>query len=129
VNGDSKSTMKGVLPWLIYWVCRAGIRVFRYALVALVGPVQNIFFLTVHSTIPLSPSPSYLGRQSCWVACLLVCVSGVRTVAYNHRICNLTQKHPPQCQHFSFSLFRNSSNFAGCALHTQKLLCLVVFAL
>ncbi len=27
-------------------------------------------------SIPLSPLPSKLGRQSCWVACLLVCVSG-----------------------------------------------------
>jgi hypothetical protein len=27
-------------------------------------------------SIPLSPSPSKLGRQPCWAACLLVCVSG-----------------------------------------------------
>ncbi len=78
VNGESKSTMKGVLPWLVRWAYRAGIRNFCSALPFLVGPVQNIFFLTVHSTIPLSPSPSNLGRQSCWVACFLVCVSGVR---------------------------------------------------
>ncbi len=38
--------------------------------------VQNIFFLTYTISIPLSPSPSKLGRQPCWVACLLVSVSG-----------------------------------------------------
>jgi hypothetical protein len=40
--------MKGVLPWLVSWALRAGTREFCPALVALVGPVQNIFFLTVH---------------------------------------------------------------------------------
>jgi hypothetical protein len=40
------------------------------------APVQNIFFLTIHYLYSLSPSPSKLGRQPCWVACLLVCVSG-----------------------------------------------------
>jgi hypothetical protein len=45
---------------------------FCSALAALVGPVQNIFFLTVHYFNFLSPSPSKLGRQSCWVACLFV---------------------------------------------------------
>jgi hypothetical protein len=37
-----------VLSWLILWACRAGTRDFCSALAALVGPVQNIFFLTVH---------------------------------------------------------------------------------
>jgi hypothetical protein len=69
-------------------------------LAALVCPVQKYFFLTIHffnSLVPishlagqavvlgflslsmclcLSPSPSKLGRQSCWVARLLLCVSG-----------------------------------------------------
>jgi hypothetical protein len=40
--------MKGVLPWLVDWACRAGTRDFCSALAAQVGPVQNIFFLTVH---------------------------------------------------------------------------------
>jgi hypothetical protein len=36
--------MKGVLPWLICWACRAGTRDFGPALAALVGPLQNIIF-------------------------------------------------------------------------------------
>jgi hypothetical protein len=39
--------MKGVLPWLIRWACRAGTRDFCPALAALVGPVQNTFFRIV----------------------------------------------------------------------------------
>jgi hypothetical protein len=41
--------MKGVLPWLVRWARRAGTRNFYLALAALVSPVQNIFFLTVHN--------------------------------------------------------------------------------
>jgi hypothetical protein len=40
--------MKGVLPWLFSWALRAGTKDFCPALVALVGRVQNIFFLAVH---------------------------------------------------------------------------------
>ncbi len=47
------------------------------ALVALVGPIQNIFSSPYTISIPLSISPSKLGRQPCWVACLLVRVSGI----------------------------------------------------
>ncbi len=40
--------MKGVLPsWLVRWACRAGTRVLPY-LAALVGPLQNTFFLAIH---------------------------------------------------------------------------------
>jgi hypothetical protein len=41
-------------------------------------PRTKYFFLTVHYMylIPLYPSSSKLGRQPCWTACLLVCVSG-----------------------------------------------------
>ena len=35
----------------------------------------NTKYFFPHRTL-LSPSPSKLGRQPCWVACLLVCVSG-----------------------------------------------------
>ncbi len=66
--GTQRVQMKGALPCLVRWACRAGTRDFCSALAVLVGPEQNIFFL--------SPSPSKLGRQPCWVACLLVCVSG-----------------------------------------------------
>jgi hypothetical protein len=40
----------------------------------------NIFFShhTIFQFICL-PSPSKLGRQPCWVACLLVCVSGLES--------------------------------------------------
>jgi hypothetical protein len=40
--------MKGVLPWLVRWARRASIIDFCPDLPALVGPVQNIFFLTIH---------------------------------------------------------------------------------
>ena len=49
--------MKEVLPWLVLWACHAGTRDFRSALAALVGPVQNIFFLAVHffnSFVPIA---------------------------------------------------------------------------
>jgi hypothetical protein len=37
----------------------------------------KIFFSSPYIiSIPLSLSTSELGRQTCWVACLLVCVSG-----------------------------------------------------
>jgi hypothetical protein len=71
--------MKGVLPCLVRWACRAATRDFYPALADLVGPVQNIFSLAIHSSVHLSPSPRKLGRQSCWVACLLICVSGILT--------------------------------------------------
>ncbi len=77
-NGDSGSTysMKGVLPWLVRWVRGAGTRDFSPALAALVGPVQNIFLSPYTSLLDLSPSYSQLGRQSCRVVCLLICVFG-----------------------------------------------------
>jgi hypothetical protein len=40
--------MKGVLPRLVRWALRAGTGDCFPALVALVGPIQNICFLTVH---------------------------------------------------------------------------------
>jgi hypothetical protein len=42
--GTQSGQIKGVLPWLVCWACRAGTRDFCSALAALVGPVQNIFF-------------------------------------------------------------------------------------
>jgi hypothetical protein len=66
VNGDSKSTvqLKGVLPWLVTWACRTGTRDFCPALAALVGPVQNIFFIPYTISISLSTSPSKLGKAA-----------------------------------------------------------------
>jgi hypothetical protein len=40
--------MEGVLPWLVRWACRAGTKDFCSALAALVGPIQNSLFFTVH---------------------------------------------------------------------------------
>ncbi len=68
MNGDTKRTNERVIPWLVRWASSA-----CSALAALVDPVQNIFFLTVHYFDSFFPK---LGRQPCWVACLLVCVSG-----------------------------------------------------
>jgi hypothetical protein len=39
--------MKGALPWLVRWACRSGTRDFFTPLATLVGPVQNIFFITI----------------------------------------------------------------------------------
>ncbi len=68
--------MKGFLPWWVRWDCRAGTRYFCSALAALVSPVQNDVFLTVHYFDSFYPSPSKVGMQPCWVACLFLCVSG-----------------------------------------------------
>jgi hypothetical protein len=46
--GAQRAQMKGVLPWLVNWALRADTRDFCPTLAALVDPVQNIFFLTVH---------------------------------------------------------------------------------
>jgi hypothetical protein len=46
--GTQRVQIKGVLPWLVRWTRRAGTIEFRPALAALVSPVQNIIFLTVH---------------------------------------------------------------------------------
>ncbi len=68
--------MKGVLPWLVRWACPAGTWDFCPALASLVGLVQTIFSSPYTISISWSLSPSKLGRQLCWVACLLVSVSG-----------------------------------------------------
>jgi hypothetical protein len=74
--GTQRVLMKGG-PSLVRWAC--------HAFAALVGPVLNTFFLTVHYFNSIVPSPSKLDRQSCWVACLLVCVSVFTTVNLFHR--------------------------------------------
>jgi hypothetical protein len=42
--GTKRGQMKGVLPWLVHLACRTSTRDFCSALVAIVGPVQNIFY-------------------------------------------------------------------------------------
>jgi hypothetical protein len=86
--------MRGVLPWLFRWTCRTDTRDFCPALAALVGPVENIYFLIIHYfNFFLSPSPSKLGRQPCWIACLFVHVSGTHLTptffaAANYKQCS-----------------------------------------
>ncbi len=72
--------MKGALPWLVRWACRAGTGYFCPVYAALVGPAQNSLFLTVHyfnSFVPIARSK--LGSWPCCVTCLLVCVSDSNT--------------------------------------------------
>ncbi len=58
--GTQRIQMKDVLPLMVRWA-------FVLCLAAPVGPVQNIFYLAINYT------PSKLGRQPCWVACLCSC--------------------------------------------------------
>ncbi len=67
--GTQRVHLVGLLGWL--WRARD-----CSGPTSLVGLVQNIFSSPYTFSISLSPSPSKLGRQPCWVACLLVCVSG-----------------------------------------------------
>jgi hypothetical protein len=80
--GTQRVQMKVVLPWLVRTACRAGTRAFISALTAVVGPMHNIFFLALYYFNSFVPPPSKLGRQSCRVACLLVCVSGIEPDFY-----------------------------------------------
>jgi hypothetical protein len=55
--GTQRVQMKGILPLLVRWALCAGTRDFCPNLTALVGPVQNIFFLIVcyfNSFIPIA---------------------------------------------------------------------------
>ncbi len=64
--GTQRVQIRRVLPWLVHWACPVFAAPSR--------PVQKHF---LHCTLfHLSPSPSELGRKPCWVAYLLVCVSG-----------------------------------------------------
>ncbi len=68
-----------VHPWLVHWVLCACTRDFFPALAALVGlVVQNTnYFCSSPYTVllHLSPAPSKLGRQSCYVTCVSVTCS------------------------------------------------------
>jgi hypothetical protein len=67
--GTQRGQMKEVLSWLFRWACRAGAGDLP-GLQALVGPVKNIFFLTVHfsnSFFPIAQQAeqaAVLGRLS-----------------------------------------------------------------
>jgi hypothetical protein len=63
--GTQRGQMKGFLSWLVRW---ASVQQILSALAALVGPVQNILFLTVHyfnSFVPhQAGQAAVLGRLS-----------------------------------------------------------------
>jgi hypothetical protein len=75
--------MKEFLQCLVRWACRTGTSDFGPALAAPIGPVQIISFFPSPIQFICSHRPAKLGRQSCWVTYLLVCVSGF------HRDCVL----------------------------------------
>jgi hypothetical protein len=55
--GTLRVQMKVVLPLFVHWACRAETTFFYLALLAPVGPEQNIFFLAVHyfsSYVPIA---------------------------------------------------------------------------
>ncbi len=56
--------MKGVFPWLVPWACSADTRDFCFALAALVGQVQNIFFLTGHYFKSFGPIAKQAGQAA-----------------------------------------------------------------
>ncbi len=62
--GTRRVQIKGVLPWLVPWACRASTRDFCSALAALVGPVQNIFFHTVHCFNAFVPIAQQAGQAA-----------------------------------------------------------------
>ncbi len=69
---------EGILPWLVCWACRASTRDCWVCLGCSNQPSTNIFFslqYNFNSCVPYWRSK--LGRQSCWVARLVVCVSGL----------------------------------------------------
>jgi hypothetical protein len=69
--GTQRIKVKGVFPWMARWARFAGTRDFCPALVAVVGPGQNMFFLAVHYLFSFAYiAQQAWGRQSCWVACL-----------------------------------------------------------
>jgi hypothetical protein len=75
--GTHRVQMKGILPhgWFVGLLVPVQ-EIYHSVLAALVGSIQNVFFLTIHYFNSLPPSPSKLGRQPSWDTCLLVCVSG-----------------------------------------------------
>ncbi len=62
--GTQRGQTKGVLSWLVCLACRAGTRDFCSALAAQVGPVQNIFFLTVHYFNDFVPIAQQAGQAA-----------------------------------------------------------------
>ncbi len=72
--GTQRGQMIGFFPWLVCLTRRAGTIDFCPALAALVSPVQNIIFLTIHFftlLVPIAQQPGQavvLGRLSLYVS-------------------------------------------------------------
>jgi hypothetical protein len=62
--GTQGEQIKGVLPLLVPWACRASTRDFCSALAALVGPVQNSFYLPGHSFKTFAPDSQLAGQAA-----------------------------------------------------------------
>jgi hypothetical protein len=76
--GTQRVQMKGVLTWLVRWtVCHAGTRAFCSVSAALVGPVQNIFFLAIHYFNSFVSIAQYTGQEAMLGSTLLVCVQSL----------------------------------------------------
>ncbi len=92
VKGYSKSTNDRVLPWLVHCACHDDRRDFCSALAVQVGTIRNIFFFTAHYFDTYDPIAAYpaswaVGRQPCWIACLLQYVSLFNTQHYGNTRC------------------------------------------
>jgi hypothetical protein len=60
--GTQRVQMKGVLPWLVRWACRANTRHLCSALAPLLSPVQNIFSSPHTFSLYVSPDPQQPGQ-------------------------------------------------------------------
>jgi hypothetical protein len=78
VNGDSKSANERgpFLGWFIGLAVPVQ-EIFCSVLAALVGPVQNIFFLTIHFFKTFVPIAQQAGQEAMLGSPLLVCVQSL----------------------------------------------------
>ncbi len=104
VNGDSNRTNGRGPSWLFHYPCR---------------PVQEIlsclgcssrpstkYFSSSPDTISLHlfSSSSKLSRQSCWVACLLICVSGF-FLGFSYFQLLQNQMCKQTCQQYKYTVY------------------------
>ncbi len=73
--GTHRVQIKGVLPWLVRWACRANTRDFLCLGCSSRPSTKYVFSHPYNISVHLCLSPGKLGRQPCWVACLSVTVS------------------------------------------------------
>jgi hypothetical protein len=77
-------------------------KIFLFCLAAAVGPCSTKFRLP-HHTLFQFPSPSKLGKQPCWAACLFLCVSGITHL-------DLVQATPSANEHTEKNATANQRN-------------------